>query len=386
MVPRSTLANAVIILEHDAAWGPDTLWYDPFLDRVMTANSAPREWRDDDDTRLTVYCQKAIGLSTIHESQVSSAVRYVARTRTKHCVLEWLKAQTWDDEPRIAHALEDFWGVEPGPRQPSDYVRAVSMNLFLGMVARVVHPGCQLDTMVIFEGAQGIGKSRALRVLGGPWYMLAAESVTHKDFFQAFPGKWLIEVGEMDAFSRAERERVKLAISTPVDRYRSSYGRRAEDHPRQCVFAGTTNRDDYGNDDTGLRRFLPIRCGDIDTVALAAARSQLFAEAYARIGAGESWWETPVTPTLAVQADRQTYDEWTPTVLEFAHEQITKGHDHILIGDILRDGLKLPSHLMEKKNQMRVAACLKKAQWIRRKTYIASAKDELWVWFPPDTP
>lgn len=386
-VPRSTLANAVTVLQHDPAWGPETLWFDPFLDRVLTANSATREWRDDDDTRLTVYCQQNAMLSTIHESQVASAVRYVARQRSRHCVVDWLDSLTHDGEPRIAMALEDLWGVVPSLTQPSDYVRAVSANLFRGLVARVVKPGCQLDTMVIFEGAQGIGKSRALRIIGGPWYMLAAESVTHKDFFQAFPGKWLIEVGEMDAFSRAERERVKLAISTPVDRYRSSYGRRAEDHPRQCVFAGTTNRDDYGNDDTGLRRFLPIACGEINPDGLLATRAQLFAEAYADITSGQAWWETPAVPTLAVQADRQSYDEWTPKVLQFAHEQIAmRGHDYVQIGDVLTDGLKLPAHLVDKKNQMRVAACLKKAHWLRRKVYVPSAKDSLWVWFVPESP
>jgi putative DNA primase/helicase len=238
--------------------------------------------------------------------------------------------------------------------------------------------------MVIFEGPQGIGKSRALRIVGGDWYMLAAESVTHKDFFQAFPGKWLIEVGEMDAFSRAERERVKLAISTPVDRYRSSYGRRAEDHPRQCVFAGTTNRDDYGSDDTGLRRFLPIVCGEIDTIGLARARPQLFAEAYAQILSGASWWETPAVPTLAVQADRQAYDEWTPKVLQFAQEQVAiRGAEYVQIGDVLTDGLKLPIHLADKKHQMRAAAILKKGHWTRRKAYVQNAKDTLWVWFSP---
>lgn len=385
-VPRSTLANAVTVLQHDPAWGPETLWYDPFLDRVLTANSTSREWRDDDDTRLTVYCQQNAELSTIHESQVASAVRYVARQRSKHCVLDWLASLTWDHEPRIALAFEDHWGAVPSVHQPSDYLRAISANFFLGLVARVVHPGCQLDTMVIFEGPQGIGKSRALRIVGGAWYMLAAESVTSKDFFQAFPGKWLIEVGEMDAFSRAERERVKLAISTPVDRYRSSYGRRAEDHPRQCVFAGTTNRDDYGNDDTGLRRFLPFVCGDILPTSLTVARPQLFAEAYARLVAGESWWETPSVPTLAVQADRQTYDEWTPNVLQFAHEQIAMhGAEHIQIGDVLTSGLKLPLQLVDKKHQMRAAAILRRAKWTRRKVYVASAKDELWVWFAPES-
>jgi len=360
--PRSTLANAVTVLQRDPAWGPCVFWYDEFLDRVLVKTDAgTREWRDDDDTRLTVYLQQSVPMATLSEAHSASAVRYVARQRTKHCVRDWLAGLTWDGTPRIAHALEDFWGAAITERQPADYLAAISANLFLGLIARVIHPGCQLDTMVIFEGPQGIGKSRALRVLGDVWYMLASESVTHKDFFQSLPGKLIVEIGEMDAFSRAERERVKLAISTPSDRYRSSYGRRAEDHPRQCVFVGTTNRDDYGNDDTGLRRFLPVLCGAIDVDGLAAARGQLFAEAYTRAMTGEAWWKTPDAPTLAVQRERQAEDAWTSAVLEWLIGQTEVTSAEALIGAI-----KLRLADITRAEQVRVGSILRLAGWKRQ--------------------
>jgi putative DNA primase/helicase len=282
---RSTLANAVTVLQHDPSWGPETLYYDEFQDRVLLVNSPTREWRDDDDTKLTVYMQQDVGMRSVPESQDATALR-------------------------------DIWGVQPTDAQPLEYIEAVSANFFIGLIARVMKPGCQLDTMLILEGAQGIGKSRSLRILGGDWYMLAAESVASKDFYQALPGKWLIEIGELDAMSKADRERTKIAISTPTDRYRSSYGRRAVDHPRQCLFVGTTNRTDYGNDDTGLRRLWPVMCGAIDTDALIAAKAQLFAEAYAAFQDGATWWETPGS-TLDVQRDRQHEDAWTATVLDW---------------------------------------------------------------------
>jgi putative DNA primase/helicase len=359
-IPRSTLANAVMVLQHDPDFGPDALYYDEFLDRVLTKDGASvRQWRDDDDTRLTVYMQQTVGMLTIAESHVSSAVRYVARQRVKHCVRDWLKTLKWDGTERIAHAFEDFWGVVPAPNQPCDYVRAISANFFLGLVARVREPGCQLDTMVIFEGAQGIGKSRALRIVGGDWYMLAAESVTSKDFFQVLPGCWLAEIGEMDSFSKAERERTKLVISTPTDRYRPSYGRYARDYPRQCVFAGTTNHDDYGNDDTGLRRFLPVRCGEMDLLGLVTARPQLFAEAAHALHAGRSWWEVP--QAIDAQADRQAIDVWTDTVLDHL-----VGKDEIALADVLRDALKIRDADMTRAQELRIGRILKLAGWVKR--------------------
>ena len=56
-----------------------------------------------------------------------------------------------------------------------------------------------------------------------------------------------MEVGELDVFSKAEAETIKRVLSSRKDRYRSPYGRIVEDHPRQCIFAGTTNNYEYFN-------------------------------------------------------------------------------------------------------------------------------------------
>lgn len=376
-VPRSSLANAVLVLQHDPQLSPNYLWYDEFLDRVLTRDeSGVRQWRDDDDTRVTVYMQQTIGMLTVAESIVAAAVRYVARQRVRHCVREHVESLQWDGIERIAHAFEDFWGAEAAPNQPSEYLRATSFNFFLSMIARIMRPGCQVDTMVIFEGPQGIGKSRALRVLGGDWYMLAAESVTSKDFFQVLAGCWLVEIGEMDSFSRAERERTKLVISTPTDRYRPSYGRHARDFPRQCVFAGTTNHGDYGNDDTGLRRFLPVKCGEIDIPGLVAARAQLFAEALHYFREGRTWWEVP--RAAEAQADRQAIDVWTDTVLDFA-----VGKPDLALADVLRDALKIRDADMTRMHEVRVGRILTLNGWLKKP---ARRNGKLGKrWFPPES-
>lgn len=375
--PRSSLSNAVLVLQHDPSYAPDRLHYDEFLDRVLTRDGdVIRQWRDDDDTRATVYMQQTVGLLTIAESHVASAVRYVARQRVRHCVRDYLSALTWDGVERLSFMLQDFWGVEPAANQPIDYIQAVSANMIRGLVARVLFPGCQLDTMVIFEGPQGIGKSRALRVLGGPWYALASESVTSKDFFQTLPGSWLVEIGEMDAMSKADRERTKLVISTPVDRYRPSYGRHVHDYPRQCIFAGTTNHDDYGNDDTGLRRLLPIRCGDIDIDGLVAVRDQLFAEALRDVRAGATWWELPPTAAQA-QSDRQAQDVWTATVLDFVLSR-----PEVSLAEVLRDGLKLRDADMTRAHEIRVGRILKLSGWTKRDARRGPKVTK--VWFAPE--
>ena len=128
------------------------------------------------------------------------------------------------------------------------------------MKAREFSTGCQVDNMVVLEGVQGIGKSRALRALGGKWYSSASESVMYKDFYLILTGSLIMEIAELDSFKKAEVTRIKQVISSPHDYYRVPYGRDAQVYPRMCVFVGTTNEREYLKDTTGARRFWPIKC------------------------------------------------------------------------------------------------------------------------------
>jgi putative DNA primase/helicase len=378
--PKPQLNNAIRVLQLDPLWGPDRLWYDEFLGRVQLANSPTREWADEDDTRLTAYMQDTCGLAGIKESLVASAVRYIAKQqRVKHCVRDWLTAQVWDDEPRIDQLFQRYWGALVTAEQPQDYLCAVSRNFMLSLCARVRVPGCKADCMVVLEGRQGVGKERSLTALAGPWYMVSQYPVTSIDFFRAIPGKWIIEIGEMDSFNRGEKERIKLAVSTPVDRYRTPNARHARDVPRQCQFVGTTNKDDWGNDDTGLRRFWPVRCGRIDVDAIDRDRAQLFAEAWHRLHEpGASWWQMP-TSTLHVQADRQVDDVWTSTVLSAIQFQ-----SDVAIADILRDTLKIRDADMTRLHQLRVGSILSLAGWTKRPARREGRLQKRW--FSPDSP
>ena len=103
---------------------------------------------------------------------------------------------------------------------------------------------------------------------------------------------WGIEVAELSAMNRGEVERVKAFITRRIDRFRPSYGRRVIEVPRQSVFFGTTNADTYLKDETGGRRFWPIKCGVIDLKAIRRDRDQIWAEALELYRAGTRWWLT----------------------------------------------------------------------------------------------
>jgi predicted P-loop ATPase len=181
----------------------------------------------------------------------------------------------------------DYLGAPDKP-----LIRAFGARWLISAVARIMEPGCKVDTCLIFEGKEGIGKSTMFRELvpNPKWFTDSVGDFTNKDTLIALRGKWIIEMGELTALQRNEVETAKAFISRCTDRYRSPYGRLSQDWDRQFVFCGTSNRDDYLQDAGGNRRFWPVPCGRTEEGRIAADRDQLWAEALVLYRAGEKWW------------------------------------------------------------------------------------------------
>jgi len=224
----------------------------------------------------------------------------------------------------------------------------------IGAVARVMQPGCKMDNMLVLEGPQGSLKSSALATLGGPWYAEVNESVQSKDFHMALQGKMIIEIAELDSFSKAETTRIKQVITCQSDRYRKPYGHFAEDHPRTCVFVGSTNEDQYLSDHTGGRRFWPVACGKINIKYLEKNRDQLFAEAVREYEVGTPWWAIPENEARAAQDKRRRVDPWEDTVQDYA--KIQSGD--VSIAEILNH-LSIPTERWTQLDQNRIVRILR---------------------------
>lgn len=232
------------------------------------------EWTEEDDLMLGEYIARKHGVLIKGGGTLRAGVQMAARENKYHPVLDALRAVQWDGIARLDTWLSDCLGAVERP-----YVALVSRFFILGMVARLLRPGCKFDYMPILQGAQGIGKSTAFRALADPWFMDTPFRIGDKDAYLSLQGIWLVEFSELEAMSKSESTAIKAFMSSQEDRFRPPYGSRMAKMPRRAVLAGTTNSDQFLKDSTGERRFWPVHVSEVRIDLLKAMRAQLFAEA-----------------------------------------------------------------------------------------------------------
>jgi predicted P-loop ATPase len=299
----------------------------------------PRPLRDVDASHLQELLQKTV-LPRIGLPVVYQAIDAQAHANAFHPVREYLDALVWNGQSCLEQLFPAYFGTEDSP-----YTRQVACMFMVSAVARIYQPGCKADHMVVLEGKQGVMKSTACAILGGEWFSDTLPNVGSydKDVSGHLRGKWILEVPELSALSKTESASLKSFISRNAEIYRPPYGRNEVYEPRQCVFIGTTNSDSYLKDETGGRRFWPIRVlrrgerqynglGHPDAIAvghilvdeLRADRDQLFAEAVHLYRMGYQWWpdhdfeEQHIVPQ---QAARFELDAWEPLILNWLQQR-----------------------------------------------------------------
>lgn len=250
-------------------------------------HATPGDIRNEDSLLLGNYLTDSYGLPAIPRTALDEGIQTVAHMQRFHPIRDWLKGLRWDGKSRIdkwlVHALRET--PEDLSRSRNEYLSLVGRYWLLGMVWRVMRPGCKFDYCPVLEGNGGLRKSTLVEVLAGgsAFFSDTPFDVSRgKEAQEQVRGVWLYEIAELSALSKADVNAIKAFISSKVDKYRVAYGVNVESFPRQCVLAGTTNEDTYLRDRTGNRRFWPVPVRhEINTEWVQRKREQLLAEAYA---------------------------------------------------------------------------------------------------------
>jgi predicted P-loop ATPase len=362
------LANTLIALRGDLAmalsFGFDQMTQTsmvmslpPIAAKAEPGAPPPRPLDPEDITRAQEWLQE-MGLPRLGRENVVHAVELIARARPFHPVRAWLDGLEWDGAPRIGSWLHDYLGT------PDDeYHRQIGAMFLIAMVARIYEPGVQADYMLVLEGPQGEEKSKFCRALAGDRYF--SDHLPKIDGDQVrlsahLRGKWLVEIAELSAISRADAAQLKSFITRRVEIYIPKYGRIERREPRQTLFVGSCNDDDYVNDHSGGRRFWPVKVVMIALDRFVAARSQLFAEAVAAYRDGKPWWPDRdfEKKTIApIQEERQFSDAWSEKV----HEIICL-RTEVTIAGLGRD-IGLDAARLDMNAQKRLGTILKRAGW-----------------------
>jgi predicted P-loop ATPase len=390
--PRANVANAILALRN--TW-PDVFAFDDFTQGIRVVGAPPwdpcdapegyepGELADTDVTRVVAWLARHEGVD-VSTDTMWKAIAVVAESKRVHPVREFLAGLRWDGVPRVERWLSTYLGAESTP-----YTRKVGPIVLRSAVARVMRPGCKVDTMAVLEGPQGTFKSSAIKALfGAEWTSDSPLDFGTKDRFVQLRGKWGVEIPELDGFDRADVNRIKSFLSSPVDDFRPPYGRASVRAPRQCILIGTVNpgATGYLRDVTGGRRFLPFKVGDIALDALVRDREQLWAEAAADFRAGRPWWpDASDAETFgAEQEARFVVDSWEDKIRSYLDEAAAHaprkvqgdgkawtrtthdGRPFVTVADLLERALGMvEAEKHSQAAQNRVAAVLHRLGWER---------------------
>lgn len=362
--PIPNLANTCIVLEDDPEFAGkflfDEMARSPCFDGTKVEDAELIELH----RAIQLAGIRRVALETVHE-----AVRGVSYAVPVHPLRDRLSSVQWDGVPRLADWLHTYLGADD-----TEYHKAVGPMFLIGMVARIFRPGCQANYMLVLEGPQGILKSQACRALADPYFSdhlppLSSDEVRLSAHLR---GKWLIEVPELSAFTRADASALKSFITRQEEIFTPKYSRVEVHEPRQCMFIGTTNDDQYLKDDTGGRRFWPVKCGLIDLDALRRDRDQLFAEAVECYRQGAKWWPDAAFEALhikPVQDQRLWVDAWVEPIEKFLDQAVSQAlsisaFPQVTVAEVARDSaLNIPSGKLDQLQQKRIQSVLRHLKW-----------------------
>ena len=333
---ENSVWNEMLILNNDPDFA--NFAFNELANRIQVTGDMPWErpsdnrfWRDAD----TAQMKALIDIRYVAFSSRNHDVSFtkVADDRRFHPIRDYLDGlPPWDGTKRIETLL-----VRCLQADDTRYTRAVTRKTFAAAVARIYKPGTKFDSVLVFDGVQGIGKSTLFKDLVGDEFYSETLSLTDMDDksgAEKLQGFWVVEIGELAGMKKADIEKVKAFLSTSDDKYRPSYGKTVESHPRQCIIIASVNGErGYLRDITGNRRFWIVKVHQEVQIKkwnfTAEERDQIWAEAKTIWQSGEKLYLEGdlIKDAAEAQRDAMEVDERQGMVEEYLETLLPENWD-----------------------------------------------------------
>lgn len=328
---KDTMGNICVILRHDE--NLKGIVYNQFKNQIDVISPLPwvqvkPGWSDTDFACAKLYFERNYGIWSPTKFK-DALLAVTSSERLYHPVKEYLSTLKWDGTQRLDSLLIDYLGAED-----STYTRAVTRKTMVAAIARIYRPGIKFDSILVLNGAQGLGKSTLFSLLGKGWFSdsLSISDMKDKTAPEKLQGYWLLELSELNGIKKVDVEVVKSFITRTDDKYRQAYGVSVESHPRSCIIVGTTNSDGgFLRDITGNRRFWPVRVtghGKYHPWELEDV-DQVWAEAIEYYKNGEELFlkGDVAAEAYAMQRDAMETDDREGIVLDYLDRLLPEGWD-----------------------------------------------------------
>jgi predicted P-loop ATPase len=384
------IENVVLALSDAQVCGVQ-IRFDAFRAEVMLATRGTEEWRtltDADYTRLQIHLESN-SFKKLSKEMMRDAVWLVADDNRFDSAIKWIGTLEHDGVSRIETFLPRYLGTSD-----TAYTRAVSRYIWTALAGRVLDPGCEAPMAPVFIGAQGAGKTRAVKALAPALDFYAELNLAERDAeaSRRMRGRLVIELGELRGLHSRDSESIKAFISRTHEEWRTLYKEFATTFARRFLFFGTTNQDEFLDDDTGERRWLPVRVGHCDVVAIEADCLQLWAEARDAYELAGIEWREAETLARGVHAEHKIADAWLPIVEgwlaapdEFAENSTPPGtREFLQVHEVASAALGLDVKNLGKREEMRIGKCLQVLGYRKADKWLGGRSRK--VWLSPPTP
>ena len=311
---KKAMFNVGLIVENDPKL-KDRVKFNEFTRRMENSKTGGMfENKDLHDIRMYIG---RVYVADFNKKDVADALYAQSKTNIYNPVRDYFEGLVWDGESRLETLFIEYFGCKDDL-----YTREIPRKTLVGAVTRVYEPGCKFDNVMVFDGAQGIGKTQFVYILahGDKWYRELLTTSDRQKAVEQISGGLLVEMSELSATKTNKIEEEKAFISAREDRYRPPYALYTEEFKRQCIFIGTTNLREYLKDSTGNRRYWPITCNTkLDFDKFKANVDQIWAEAVVLYKAEYGVVLSPEVEIMAQQEQEGRFDQdsWEPIINEW---------------------------------------------------------------------